>query len=224
MFAFSGFAMPPKTKKQKLFQRRAEVARCSKKVPPGNSVPSAADLPLVLETSTSGEPEIPAETASAEGTDSSDASFDPDQSISGDAHTTLEWFVEDWTLSLGHEDIVSLSLFHLMHMLNFTSTKASEYAAIMISKGEHTVRRWRADFMHNGSIPDSQHGHYQHSGVLWPCESLNKKATTFVRENAHVKGRPNLTTHSFCQWINEILLPNESLDPGFPQRVSVETA
>ena len=45
-----------------------------------------------------------------------------------------------------------------MHMLNFTSTKASEYAAIMIGKGEHTVRRWRADFMRNGSIPDSQRG------------------------------------------------------------------
>ena len=107
VFAFSGFAMPPKTKKQKLFQWRAEVARCSKTVPPGNSVPSAADLPLVLETSTSGELEIPAETASAEGTDSSDASFDPDQSMSGDTHATLESFVEDWTLSLSREDIVS---------------------------------------------------------------------------------------------------------------------
>ena len=46
----------------------------------------------------------------------------------------------------------------------------------------------------------------------------------FVRENTHVKGWPNLTTHSFCLWINETLLPNESLEPGFPRRVSVETA
>ena len=212
--------MPPKTKKQKLFQLRAERARDSKTV-----LPDSEREPL--EPSAAGEPEIPAPTASAADTDSSDESFDPDQSMSGDAHATLESFVEDWTLSLGREDIVSLSLFlsfHLMHMLNFTSTKASEYAAIMIGKGERTVRRWRADFMLNGSIPDSQQGHYQRSGVLWSCESLNKKATTFVRANAHVKGRPNLTTHSFCQWINETLLPNESLEPGFPRRVSVETA
>ena len=163
--------MPPKTKKQKLFQLRAERARDSKTV-----LPDSEREPL--EPSAAGEPEIPAPTASAADTDSSDESFDPDQSMSGDAHATLESFVEDWTLSLGREDIVSLSLFlsfHLMHMLNFTSTKASEYAAIMIGKGERTVRRWRADFMLNGSIPDSQQGHYQRSGVLWSCESLNGK-------------------------------------------------
>ena len=41
---------------------------------------------------------------------------------------------------------------------------------------------------------------------------------------AVVKGRPNLTIASFCQWINEELLPNATLAPGFPRRVSIETA
>ena len=36
--------------------------------------------------------------------------------------------------------------------------------------------------------------------------------------------KPNFTIHSFCEWINKELLPNETLEPGFPRRVSVETA
>jgi len=35
---------------------------------------------------------------------------------------------------------------------------------------------------------------------------------------------PNLTIHSFCEWINEELFPNETLEPGFPRRVFLETA
>ena len=38
-----------------------------------------------------------------------------------------------------------------------------------------------------------------------------------------MKGRPNLTTGMFCQWVNDILLPNEILIPGFPRSISVET-
>ena len=28
----------------------------------------------------------------------------------------------------------------------------------------------------------------------------------------------------FCQWVNDNLLPNETLEPGFPRKISVETA
>jgi hypothetical protein len=28
----------------------------------------------------------------------------------------------------------------------------------------------------------------------------------------------------FCKWVNEVLLPNEVLDPGFPRSVSIETS
>lgn len=33
----------------------------------------------------------------------------------------------------------------------------------------------------------------------------------------------NVTT-MFCCWVNEELLPNSSLEPGFPRKVSIETA
>ena len=48
---------------------------------------------------------------------------------------------------------------------------------------------------------------YQCSGVLWSSEELNEKASTFVREQAAVKGEPNLKTATFCEWVN--LLPLE---------------
>lgn len=45
-----------------------------------------------------------------------------------------------------------------------------------------------------------------------------------VHENASVKGNPNLNVGQLCQWVNDDLLPNETLEPGFPRKVSMETA
>lgn len=59
--------------------------------------------------------------------------------------------------------------------------------------------------------------------MLWSSELLNK-VIKYVCENANVKGRPNLTSHTFCLWVNDELLPNEILEPGYPQKISVETA
>ena len=44
-----------------------------------------------------------------------------------------------------------------------------------------------------------------------------------MRENAVVKGRPNLTSISFTRWVNEHLLPSSVLAPGFPRHICVET-
>ena len=49
----------------------------------------------------------------------------------------------------------------------------------------------------------------------------NKKASEYVR--TAVKEKPNMTSMEFCKWVNKTLLPNSTLEPGFPQRVSVET-
>lgn len=51
-----------------------------------------------------------------------------------------------------------------------------------------------------------------------------KKATEYVRSNNNVKGKPNLTVASFCEWLNNDLLPNVTLEPGFPRKLSLETA
>ena len=50
------------------------------------------------------------------------------------------------------------------------------------------------------------------------------KVCKYVRENTFVKGSVNLTSMLFCQWVNEHLLTNETLEPCYPQNISVETA
>ena len=59
---------------------------------------------------------------------------------------------------------------------------------------------------------------------MWNNESFNKKAARYIRTNATVKGKPNLTADTFCQWANEELLPNETLEPGFSRKIGAETA
>ena len=84
---------------------------------------------------------------------------------------------------------------------------------------------WIQSFFENeGTIKDHRQGHYQRPGILWYCESLSSKAAKYIRENTAVKGRGNLICFSFCEWVNEDLLQNSTLEPGFPRQVSVETA
>ena len=59
---------------------------------------------------------------------------------------------------------------------------------------------------------------YQRLGIVWSREDLNETVTKYIRENTDVKGKPNLTIRTFCNWVNEDLLPNETLKPGFPER------
>ena len=120
-------------------------------------------------------------------------------------------FVEEWLQIVDKEDMKNMAMFlcfQLVKLFGFTETKAAEYTATMINKSERTVRRWRSGLIENdGVFPESQKGRYQRSGVLWQNEELNKKATEYVRGNATVKGRPNLTTVNhvyfcFCKIMN----------------------
>lgn len=67
-------------------------------------------------------------------------------------------------------------------------------------------------------------GKYQRQYVVWKNEHLNKKATEFIRNNSNVKGSPNLTGGGFCEWVNSDLLVNETLEPGYPRKIGLETA
>ena len=127
----------------------------------------------------------------------------------------LKMFVEDWVLSLDCDDI-SLGLFVLYHLVNTLNIPKTKAASIMLGKSDRTIHQWKVDFLEHGSIPGNKQGMYERSGVLWSSEELNKKATKYVRENANIEGKPNLTTASFCPWINNDLLPNVTLPPGYP--------
>ena len=58
----------------------------------------------------------------------------------------------------------------------------------------------------------------------WALCHLSKQAREYVRENAFREGAANMTSRSFCTWVNTVLLPNSILESGAPHRISVEVA
>ena len=156
-----------------------------------------------------------------------DPSFDLDFSIKSDKEHAIETFCEDWTTSLSWEDRASLGLFisfQLTKVLQKGETDVDELAAMMVGKSDKTIRDWRTQFLDTNDLPKSKQGHYQRTGVLWNCEHLNTVASQYIRANVSVKGKANLTVADFCEWVNDQLLPNETLEPGFPRKISLETA
>ena len=89
--------------------------------------------------------------------------------------------------------------FQLSKHFDLGGTKVAEIAGIMVGRSDRTVREWRKQCLEEGKVPESKQGKYQRSGVLWSDESLNKKAKQYIRENACVKGKPNLTVIQFCE-------------------------
>ena len=140
----------------------------------------------------------------------------------------METFVQSWVQALDHENKKSLAMllcFVLVKELSFTDTNAAKLTVTVIDKNEKNVRCWRTDLISNGGeFSESKQGHYQRTGLLWANEELNKKASEYVRANAAVKRKPNMTSMEFCKWVNKILLPNSTLEPGFPPQISVETS
>ena len=137
-------------------------------------------------------------------------------------------FIEDWASSLTRDDFMSLAIvlhYALVEVNGIAVSKAANLIASMIGKTERTVRDWKYSFIANDcSFPESQQGKYRRQGILWQNEELNDAASNYVRANAVVKGKPNMTAITFCLWVNESLLPNGILEPGYPRRVSVQTA
>ena len=155
-----------------------------------------------------------------------DPSFDLDSSVKSDTHHQSETFCEEWVSQLSRDDKLALGVFlqyHLCETIGKGETEAAELAGLMIGRSDRTVRDWKVQFYENdGRIPESTQGQYQRSGVLYHNEALNNKVCKYVRDNASVKGPANLTI-SFCQWVNELLV-NETLEPGYPRKILVETA
>ena len=154
---------------------------------------------------------------------------DDDGQIDFDFVAAIAEYASEWVESLNLDDLQSLSIFLWNLLLNVLEyqllTDAAQVIAQVIGRCNHTVRQWRKVFVvNNGSFPDSLQGKYQREGVLWQNEELNRLATNYVRESAFAKGKPNLTNSTFCKWVNEVLLPNQVLDPGFPRSVSIETS
>ena len=199
----------------------------------GSSVEQSATNTGPLDVSETNVDPGPSTSTSVDPTGPSTSHGDDDTPSSEDEETVdvealIREHTEDWIENLHRDDLMSLSLvLHrlLVSDLKYPLTNAAVNIANIIERSERTVREWRTIFATNkGSFPDTLQGKYQRSGVLWHSEDLNKRATKYVRENAAVKGRPNMKLVSFVKWVNDVLLPNHALEPGYPRKVSTETA
>ena len=156
-----------------------------------------------------------------------DVTYDPNNDQL-DEEQAIFVHAKEWVQCLHRDDVMSLTLL-LHHLLvsrmHIQVLNASKLIGEMVEKSDRTVREWRATFLTNdNSFPDTLQGKYQRRGVLWSDEKLNETVRKYVRENANVKGKANMTSVSFCKWVNEELLPNQVLEPGYPRKIGLETA
>ena len=136
--------------------------------------------------------------------------------------------LQEWLENLPRDDLHHFALLlytTLPSKFGLQKTGTATAVADILQKSERTVRRWIDEFVQNGGeFSDTQQGHYVRDNTLMSNEEICEKARVYVRANAAPRGRPNLTSNAFCQWVNNDLLPNSVLEPGHPRRVSVETA
>ena len=110
-------------------------------------------------------------------------------------------------------------------VLRIGEMKTAELAVLMTGNSDKSIQSWRTKFLEGGGeMSESKQGHYQRAGILWLSKSLNKKSARCILWACSVKGKANLTVATFCKWDYENLLPNETLEPGFPRKIVMETA
>ena len=95
---------------------------------------------------------------------------------------------------------------------------ATEAGSIM-GYNERTVRKYREEFF---LAKES----WRRQSEVSTCVAVftMMKAAAWVRENAFQKGAPNNTAYSFCEWVNNDLLPASHLPPQYPCLISVSTS
>lgn len=105
-----------------------------------------------------------------------------------------------------------------------TDVGAASEAGMVIGFNEKTVRTWRNDFYANrGEFSESYQGKHAHAFVL-DDEECKSKALLWLRQHAQSKGQPAMMSARFAHWVNEELLPNSHLNPGFPRSITPRTA
>ena len=55
-------------------------------------------------------------------------------------------------------------------------------------------------------------------------EECRSQAFGWLRQHSYAKGDPVMTRTRFAHWVNNSLLPNVHLPPGFPHSISPRTA
>ena len=166
------------------------------------------------------------ESESEDGARNSGSENDSDESTEFDDEKAQGVF-DDWMISLPamQRKMLSVLLFQSFRTRQAMNvTDAAQEAASITGFNEKTVRTYHKDFYDNGGkFKESRQGKHQRHCLL-NDENLRLDAAMYVREHAYQKGAANLTVKSFCQWVNNELLPSHTLSPQLPRSISVRTA
>ena len=143
-------------------------------------------------------------------------SFDSDSRLRSDLNHVQKSFCDDWISHLEREDRVSLGLFCAFSSQSILTWETPKLLRLLEWWLVGLTSLWvsgGSNFL--GEIPESKKGKYQKLGVLWPDESLNKKATQYIRENNVWRESQTLMSANFVSGLTMISSPMRYLSKGF---------
>ena len=156
----------------------------------------------------------------------SDEEPEPDEP-SSDEEFSPQDYLDDWILSLCLDQRKMLAVILMesyKKCMKLNAKDAATETGSVVGFNEKTVHRYRNDFFQNeGHFTIPMQGKYERH-CIYHGEGLNHKAAEWVREHAFVKGQPNMTAQSFCDWTKNTLLPSSHLPPHFPRTVFPENS
>jgi transposase len=138
--------------------------------------------------------------------------------------TSAKEIYRDWMSSQCKSDVKMMAVVLMdtfRERFGMTDVGAASEAGMVIGFNEKTVRTWRN--ANRGEFSESYKGKHARAFVL-DDEECKSKALLWLRQHAYSKVQPAMTSARFAHWVNEELLPNSHLNPGFPRSVTPRTA
>ena len=126
---------------------------------------------------------------------------------------SLNALVSSWLADLDDYNRRMLSIFLVyQNRSNGPGIMAASTESARLTEGNsECIRRWVKQAIEDGTC-DSSYNHHQPRmetpttpWLLDNEEELQLKARCYIRKNAYVKGKPNMTARSFTEWVNEEL-------------------
>ena len=129
---------------------------------------------------------------------------------------------DDWVVSLPALQRKTLAVLLMQSFRirqKMSVMDAAQEAASVTGFNEKTVRLYRKEiFEQKGNFKEGRQGKYKRHCLL------NESLMLQCGSEKCIQGEANMTAKSFCQWVNDQLLPSRDLPPNLPRAISVCTA
>ena len=147
------------------------------------------------------------------------------------SHKKMQWrhAYRDWLDQQGKDTIKMILLMAMgtfITRFGLTPVNAAKEASLFIGckYNKKTILYWLKDFYTNhGEFSESLQGKHNRPFIL-DDEGCRQKAAKWIRSNSCIKGKPNLTSNDFKNWVNVELLPNIAIPMNRPSQIQNRTA